>query len=118
MIAAENAWLSPLPPEGASVIVHGDTSHAPEMATRQRVRAADLLADGIVQHVVPEVDGGVGRRTWPWPSRPSAARSCAGSPPPTSEDGVAAVGRERGPGGVGAGAPCTPPPGWAEAPAR
>jgi acetyl-CoA carboxylase carboxyl transferase subunit beta len=27
------------------------------MATRQRVRAADLLADGIVQHVVPEVAG-------------------------------------------------------------
>ncbi len=57
VIATEHAWLSPLPPEGASVIVHGDVDHAPEMATRQRVRASDLLADGIVQHVVPEVDG-------------------------------------------------------------
>ena len=36
--------------------MHGDTAHASEMATRQRVRAADLLADGVVQHVVPEVD--------------------------------------------------------------
>jgi acetyl-CoA carboxylase beta subunit len=57
VIATEHAWLSPLPPEGASVIVHGDTAHAPEIAARQRVRAADLLADGIVQHVVPEVAG-------------------------------------------------------------
>jgi acetyl-CoA carboxylase carboxyl transferase subunit beta len=57
VIATENAWLSPLPPEGASVIVHGDLDHAPEMAARQRVRAADLLADGTVQHVVPEVAG-------------------------------------------------------------
>jgi acetyl-CoA carboxylase carboxyl transferase subunit beta len=57
VIATENAWLSPLPPEGASVIVHGDLDHAPEMAARQRVRAADLLADGTVQRVVPEVAG-------------------------------------------------------------
>lgn len=57
VIATEHAWLSPLPPEGASVIVHGDTAHAAEMAQRQRVRAADLLADGVVHHVVPEVDG-------------------------------------------------------------
>lgn len=57
VVATEHAWLSPLPPEGASVIVHGDTTHAPEMAQRQRVRAADLLADGVVHHVVPEVDG-------------------------------------------------------------
>jgi acetyl-CoA carboxylase carboxyl transferase subunit beta len=57
VIATEHAWLSPLPPEGASVIVHGDLTHAAEMAQRQRVRAADLLADGVVHHVVPEVDG-------------------------------------------------------------
>jgi acetyl-CoA carboxylase alpha subunit len=57
VIATEHAWLSPLPPEGASVIVHGDTAHAAEMAERQRVRATDLLADGVVHHVVPEVEG-------------------------------------------------------------
>ncbi|GAA1446351.1 carboxyl transferase domain-containing protein [Mycobacterium cookii] len=57
VVATEHAWLSPLPPEGASVIVHGDVTHAAEMAQRQRVRAADLFADGVVHRVVPEVDG-------------------------------------------------------------
>ncbi|NPD03436.1 acetyl-CoA carboxyl transferase [Nocardioides sp. zg-1308] len=57
VVATEHAWLSPLPPEGASIIVHGDVDHAAEMASAQRVRAADLLADGVVQHVVPEVEG-------------------------------------------------------------
>lgn len=53
-IAAENAWLSPLPPEGASAILHGHTGRAAEMARRQRIGAYDLLADGIVQQIVPE----------------------------------------------------------------
>jgi acetyl-CoA carboxylase carboxyl transferase subunit beta len=57
VIATENAWLSPLPPEGASVIVHGDVEHAAEMATAQGVRALDLLAGGEVHAVVPELDG-------------------------------------------------------------
>lgn len=54
VVAAERAWLSPLPPEGASVIVHGDVAHAAEMAEAQHVRAIDLLAEGAVHHVVPE----------------------------------------------------------------
>ncbi len=54
VIATENAWLSPLPPEGASVIVHGDVEHAAEMASAQGVRAVDLYAAGTVHHVVPE----------------------------------------------------------------
>lgn len=57
VIAAEQAWLTPLPAEGASVIVYGDTSHAAAMAERQRVRAVDLLADGAVHHVIPEPVG-------------------------------------------------------------
>lgn len=57
VIATEQAWLTPLPPEGASVIVYGDTEHAAVMAERQRVRAVDLLADGAVHHVVPEPEG-------------------------------------------------------------
>ena len=57
VIAAENAWLSPLPPEGASVIVHGTIDHAAELAEAQRIRAVDLLADGTVHHIVPEPDG-------------------------------------------------------------
>jgi acetyl-CoA carboxylase carboxyl transferase subunit beta len=54
VVAAEHAWLSPLPPEGASVIVHHDTAHAPLMAQRQKVSAFDLLDEGIVHVVVPE----------------------------------------------------------------
>ena len=55
MIATGHAWLSPLPPEGASMIVHGDTSHAAEMAELHRVRASDLAEAGIVHEIVPEL---------------------------------------------------------------
>jgi len=54
VIAAEHAWLSPLPPEGASAIVHRDTAHAPQMAERQRVSAFELRDDGVVHVLVPE----------------------------------------------------------------
>ena len=54
VIAAEHAWLSPLPPEGASAIVYHDTDHAPLLAERQRISAFDLFDDGIVHAVVPE----------------------------------------------------------------
>jgi acetyl-CoA carboxylase beta subunit len=56
VLATQHAWLSPLPPEGASVIVHGTVDHAAEMATSQGVRALDLLAGGEVHAVVPEYD--------------------------------------------------------------
>lgn len=54
VVAAQHAWLSPLPPEGASAIVHRDLDHAPEMARAQRVRAFDLHALGIIDRIVPE----------------------------------------------------------------
>jgi acetyl-CoA carboxylase carboxyl transferase beta subunit len=54
VIAAQHGWLSPLPPEGASAIVHRDTEHAPEMAQKQGVRSKDLKANGIVGVIVPE----------------------------------------------------------------
>jgi acetyl-CoA carboxylase carboxyl transferase subunit beta len=57
VIAAERAWLSPLPPEGASAILFGTTERAAEMARQQRVGAPQLLADGIVHHIVAEVPG-------------------------------------------------------------
>ncbi len=57
VIAARHAWLSPLPPEGASAIVYaGDTSHAAEMAAAQGVRAIDLRRRGIVDRIVAEYD--------------------------------------------------------------
>jgi acetyl-CoA carboxylase carboxyl transferase beta subunit len=55
VIAAERAWLSPLPPEGASAILHGTTDRAAEMARQQRVGAPELQADGIVHHIVAEL---------------------------------------------------------------
>lgn len=55
VIAAQHAWLSPLPPEGASAIVHRDTDHAAEMARAQHVRALDLRASGVVDRIVPEL---------------------------------------------------------------
>ena len=36
------------------MIVHGDTSHASEMAEQHRVRASDLAEAGIVHEIVPE----------------------------------------------------------------
>ena len=55
VIAAQHAWLSPLPPEGASAIVHRDLDHAPEMARAQQVRAIDLRERGIVDRIVVEL---------------------------------------------------------------
>lgn len=53
-IAASHAWLSPLPPEGASAIMHRDTGHAAEIAEHQGVSSTDLLARGIVDRIVAE----------------------------------------------------------------
>lgn len=54
VVAAGNAWLSPLPPEGASAILFKDTEHAPLLAARQRVGAAQMHQDGLVDVIVPE----------------------------------------------------------------
>jgi acetyl-CoA carboxylase carboxyl transferase subunit beta len=54
VIAAEHAWLAPLPPEGAAALAYRDVGRAPDMAERQRIGAWDLLARGIVRHVVAE----------------------------------------------------------------
>jgi acetyl-CoA carboxylase carboxyl transferase beta subunit len=54
VLAAQHGWLAPLAPEGASAIVYKGTAHAPELAERQGIRSADLLANGIVDRVIPE----------------------------------------------------------------
>ncbi|MGK5632004.1 carboxyl transferase domain-containing protein [Streptomyces sp. URMC 123] len=56
VLAARHAWLSPLPPEGASAILHRTTHRAFEVAGRQGVRSADLLAHGIVDRVIEEAE--------------------------------------------------------------
>jgi acetyl-CoA carboxylase carboxyl transferase subunit beta len=54
VLCAQHAWLSPLPPEGASAILYRTIAQAPEMASSQGVRALDLLRAGIVDRIVPE----------------------------------------------------------------
>jgi acetyl-CoA carboxylase carboxyl transferase beta subunit len=57
-VAAADAWLAPLAPEGASAIVHRDTGHAAELANRQGIRATDLAANGVVDEVVTGAEPG------------------------------------------------------------
>jgi acetyl-CoA carboxylase carboxyl transferase subunit beta len=56
VLCARNAWLAPLPPEGASAIVHRTADRAPELAESQGIGSADLLRDGIVDRIVAEAD--------------------------------------------------------------
>ncbi len=51
-VAAADAWLAPLAPEGASAIVFRDAGHAADLARRQGIRAADLAAAGVVDEVI------------------------------------------------------------------
>ncbi|MGC5249081.1 carboxyl transferase domain-containing protein [Gordonia sp. DT219] len=55
-IALDDAWLSPLPPEGASLIVHHDTEHAAQVAAGQHIRAAELAGVGVIDRIVPSAD--------------------------------------------------------------
>jgi acetyl-CoA carboxylase carboxyl transferase subunit beta len=54
VIAAESAWLAPLPPEGSSAVLHRDVAHADEAARAQHITAADLYSGGTVHTVVAE----------------------------------------------------------------
>ncbi|WP_031070552.1 carboxyl transferase domain-containing protein [Streptomyces sp. NRRL WC-3742] len=60
VIAAEHAWLAPLPPEGASAIVHRDGAHAAELARAQGIGARHLAEVGLVDEVVPEPEDPAG----------------------------------------------------------
>lgn len=54
VVCAQHGWLSPLPPEGASAILHRTTARASEVAEAQGARSADLHRDGIVDRIIPE----------------------------------------------------------------
>ncbi|WP_017592909.1 carboxyl transferase domain-containing protein [Nocardiopsis potens] len=54
VLCARHAWLSPLPPEGASAIVHRTTERAGELAELQGIGSAALLAAGVVDRIVAE----------------------------------------------------------------
>lgn len=68
VIAAENAWLSAIAPEGASAILYRDTEHAALLADAQRIAAAQLMELGIVDKVVSEQES-----TGPWIERVARA---------------------------------------------
>lgn len=55
-VARHDAWLSPLPPEGASLIVHRDTDHAPDLARRQGILAVELARDGVIDELIGPSD--------------------------------------------------------------
>jgi acetyl-CoA carboxylase carboxyl transferase subunit beta len=55
-ICMENGWVSPLPPEGASVIMHRTADFAADLARQQGVGAHALLEAGVVDQVVAEGD--------------------------------------------------------------
>ncbi|WP_433463243.1 carboxyl transferase domain-containing protein [Spirillospora sp. CA-128828] len=54
VLVARHAWLAPLPPEGAALIVHRTPDRADEMAEEQGVRSADLLCGGLADALVDE----------------------------------------------------------------
>ena len=54
VLCAQNAWLSPLPPEGASAILYRDVDHAAEMMEYHGVKSTNLLDDGIIDGIIPE----------------------------------------------------------------
>jgi len=54
VICLELAWLSPLPPEGASAIVYGDSTHAATLVEEQHIGARDLQLAGLVDTVLAE----------------------------------------------------------------
>ncbi len=54
VLAATHGWLSPLPPEGASIIVHRTPDRAAEMAEQQGVASPALVAAGIVDALIDE----------------------------------------------------------------
>ncbi|MDP9435643.1 MAG: acetyl-CoA carboxylase carboxyltransferase subunit alpha/beta [Actinomycetota bacterium] len=54
VVGARYCWLAPLPPEGASAIVHRTTERAAELAEAQGVGSADLLRTGVVDRLVEE----------------------------------------------------------------
>ncbi|MGW8815102.1 carboxyl transferase domain-containing protein [Gordonia terrae] len=80
-VARADAWLSPLPPEGASLIVHRDLEHAGEMASRQGILAGRMAAQGMIDVVV---DAGSDDEAMS-ALRDSIARYLAASPVPDSE---------------------------------
>lgn len=54
VLCAKHSWLSPLPPEGASVIRFRTVEYAADIAQRQGVRSYDMLRHGVVDRIIDE----------------------------------------------------------------
>lgn len=54
VLAAQHAWLAPLPPEASAEVLYRTVDRAPEAARAQRITAADLLSAGTVDRIVAE----------------------------------------------------------------
>ncbi|HWT33763.1 MAG TPA: carboxyl transferase domain-containing protein, partial [Microbacterium sp.] len=51
IVAVEDAWLAPLPLAGAAALMHDDPNAQEHMAQQQRVGAASLFADGLIDGI-------------------------------------------------------------------
>lgn len=66
LYAADDAWITPLPPEGASAILHRSTDRAPELAREQRITAVELARLGVVDACfgVPSAEAFTAAASW------------------------------------------------------
>lgn len=60
LLAADDAWITPLPPEGAAAILFRTVDRAPEMARAQHITAVELAHHGVVDVLVPGLPAGGG----------------------------------------------------------
>ncbi len=58
VLALENSIYSVISPEGCAAILWRDAEQAPAAAAAMKITAADQLALGVVDEVIPEPDGG------------------------------------------------------------
>jgi acetyl-CoA carboxylase carboxyl transferase beta subunit len=60
VVAATDAWLAPIAPEGASAILHRTQDHAADLARSQAIDVGSLTAIGLVDETVDLVGDGPG----------------------------------------------------------
>ncbi len=58
VLILENAWYSVISPESCAAILWRDAKEAPKAAEALKLTAKDLLAQGVVDAIVPEPEGG------------------------------------------------------------
>ncbi|WP_408007174.1 acetyl-CoA carboxylase carboxyl transferase subunit alpha [Pseudalkalibacillus sp. A8] len=57
----ENSWYSVISPEGAAALLWKDSTQAKRAADTMKITAPDLLDMGIIDQMIPEVEGGAHR---------------------------------------------------------